>query len=133
MTCGLVNASFSLPEWQAVKMIFFAPCCWNPMTIDHYSEWLFTATWIICKVVTLINIPMNKNSNLLVTAISYFNYFLVCMSLLGKLSKLKSTRGVSTWISYSAHVHSMNFGFVLSWPSVTLCEDLWMYTCFKTI
>ena len=26
MTSGLVNASFSLPEWQAVKMIFFAPC-----------------------------------------------------------------------------------------------------------
>ena len=24
MTSGLVNASFSLPEWQAVKMIFFA-------------------------------------------------------------------------------------------------------------
>ena len=23
---GLVNASFSLPEWQAVKVIFFAPC-----------------------------------------------------------------------------------------------------------
>ena len=22
---GLVNASFSLPEWQAVKMVFFAP------------------------------------------------------------------------------------------------------------
>ena len=27
MTSGLVNASFSLPEWQVVKMIFFAPCC----------------------------------------------------------------------------------------------------------
>ena len=27
MTSGLVNASFSLPKWQAVKMIFFAPCC----------------------------------------------------------------------------------------------------------
>ena len=27
MKSGLVNASFSLPEWQAVKMIFFAPCC----------------------------------------------------------------------------------------------------------
>ena len=27
MTSGLVNASFSLPEWQAVKMIFFTPCC----------------------------------------------------------------------------------------------------------
>ena len=25
MTSALVNASFSLPEWQAVKMIFFAP------------------------------------------------------------------------------------------------------------
>ena len=25
MTSGLVNASFSLPEGQAVKMIFFAP------------------------------------------------------------------------------------------------------------
>ena len=23
---GLVNASFSLPKWQAVKMILFAPC-----------------------------------------------------------------------------------------------------------
>ena len=27
MTSGLVNAGFSLPEWQAVKMIFFAPGC----------------------------------------------------------------------------------------------------------
>ena len=26
MTFGLVNASFSLPEWQTVKMTFFAPC-----------------------------------------------------------------------------------------------------------
>ena len=25
MTSGLVNASLSLPEWQAVKRIFFAP------------------------------------------------------------------------------------------------------------
>ena len=25
MTSWLVNASVSLPEWQAVKMIFFAP------------------------------------------------------------------------------------------------------------
>ena len=23
---GLVNSSFSWPEWQAVKMILFAPC-----------------------------------------------------------------------------------------------------------
>ena len=27
MTSGLVNASFSLPyEWEALRMIFFAPC-----------------------------------------------------------------------------------------------------------
>ena len=26
MTSGLVNVSFSLPEWQAVNMIFFATC-----------------------------------------------------------------------------------------------------------
>ena len=29
MMPGLVNASFKLPEWQAVKMIFLAPCCSN--------------------------------------------------------------------------------------------------------
>ena len=26
MMFGLVDVSFNLPEWQAVKMIFFAPC-----------------------------------------------------------------------------------------------------------
>ena len=26
MPSGLLNASFSLPEWQALRMIFFAPC-----------------------------------------------------------------------------------------------------------
>ena len=26
MTCGLVHAIYSLPEWQAVKLTFFAPC-----------------------------------------------------------------------------------------------------------
>ena len=26
MMFGLVNASFSLPDWQAVNTIFFAPC-----------------------------------------------------------------------------------------------------------
>ena len=33
MTSGLVNASFSLPEWQAVEMIFFAPW-YQPVVID---------------------------------------------------------------------------------------------------
>ena len=31
MTSGLVNGSFSLPEWQAVKMSLFAPC------LSHFS------------------------------------------------------------------------------------------------
>ena len=26
MTCGLVHAIYSLPEWQAVKLTFSAPC-----------------------------------------------------------------------------------------------------------
>ena len=38
MMPGLVNASFSLPKWQAVKMIFFAP---GPLCFTkhcHYKE-----------------------------------------------------------------------------------------------
>ena len=26
MTCGLVHASYSSPEWKAVKLAFYAPC-----------------------------------------------------------------------------------------------------------
>ena len=32
---GLVNASFSLPEWKAEKMIFFAPCLLMRANIDN--------------------------------------------------------------------------------------------------
>ena len=38
MTSGLVNASFSLPEWQAVKRIFFAPWCVKG-TDESLSTW----------------------------------------------------------------------------------------------
>ena len=34
MIFGLVNVSFSLPEWQAVKMTFLAPCI--VINIDEY-------------------------------------------------------------------------------------------------
>ena len=36
MSCGLVHTSYSLPEWQAVKLAFFAACRGNIqlMTID---------------------------------------------------------------------------------------------------
>ena len=35
MTFGLVTASFSLPEGQAVKMIFFARCGYNNITNEQ--------------------------------------------------------------------------------------------------
>ena len=39
MTSELVNASFSLPEWQAVKMIFFAPCA-GGHNLNNYQLFL---------------------------------------------------------------------------------------------
>ena len=39
MTSGLVNASFSLPEWQAVKMIFFAE-----NTVDEVQSFPYLRT-----------------------------------------------------------------------------------------
>ena len=35
MTSGPVSASFSLPKWQAVKMIFFAP--WGSLDEVHLT------------------------------------------------------------------------------------------------
>ena len=34
MMFGLVNVSYNLPEWQAVKMTFFAPCYLNNPIIN---------------------------------------------------------------------------------------------------
>ena len=38
MTSGLVNASFSVPKWQAVKMIFFAPCLVKIFTRKEFHQ-----------------------------------------------------------------------------------------------
>ena len=38
MTSGIVNASFSLPEWQAVEMIFFAPSA-SVFRISFHLDW----------------------------------------------------------------------------------------------
>ena len=35
MMSGLVNASFSLPEWQAIKMIFLPPWTVHPLGEAH--------------------------------------------------------------------------------------------------
>ena len=48
MMSGLVNASFSLPEWQAVKMIFFAPCnwwAWEPVLLRLVGAWWWWGWW----------------------------------------------------------------------------------------
>ena len=42
MTSGLVSASFSLFEWQAVKMIFFAPCfIFSSLSFTVIQVWPF--------------------------------------------------------------------------------------------
>ena len=35
MTSGIANASSSLHEWQAIKMIFFAPCIYILILKQH--------------------------------------------------------------------------------------------------
>ena len=37
MTCGPVHASYSLPEWQAVKLTFFVPWS-NLLTFTNTSK-----------------------------------------------------------------------------------------------
>ena len=39
MTFGLVNASLSLPDWQAVKITFFAPCPKTPK-LELYTKYI---------------------------------------------------------------------------------------------
>ena len=43
---GLVNASFSSPKWQAVKMIFFAPCpishCFSQLWVQNLKIFTFS-------------------------------------------------------------------------------------------
>ena len=41
MTSGLVNVGFSLPEWQAVKMIFFAPWTGTAATFTTQCSEIF--------------------------------------------------------------------------------------------
>ena len=50
MTPGLVNVSISLPEWQAVKLIFFAPCLTNVQGNESKPEGEFlTRSWELSK------------------------------------------------------------------------------------
>ena len=68
MTFGLVHASYSLPEWQAVKLTFFAP--WESKTIVDYltviTMYLFALNLIFCgekekKNLNRLSRLLNKN------------------------------------------------------------------------
>ena len=51
MMFGLVNVSFSLPEWQDVKMTFFAPCCYKEIFMNlSCFICLWWAGYVICTV-----------------------------------------------------------------------------------
>ena len=48
MTSGLVNASFSLREWQVVKMIFFAP--WYGINVTTKQDELSAVTFLTTRI-----------------------------------------------------------------------------------
>ena len=53
MMFGLLNVSFSLPEWQAVIMTFFAPCLGKMFWKFGYTLWgcaLFGNFWKCCSI-----------------------------------------------------------------------------------
>ena len=49
MTSGLVTASFSFPEGQAVKMIFFAPCNMTSIVISFLPKKIGLTTEKPCR------------------------------------------------------------------------------------
>ena len=54
MICGLLHASYSLPEWQAIKLTFFAP--WNlvfPVKVPAYSQFL-PSPWLVFGCLTVL-------------------------------------------------------------------------------
>ena len=74
MTSGLVNASFSSPERQAVKMIFFAPCtgshtdiqqlCDNQNVDGRATLLLLPQDWIVIShVFRFVSTTFYKQSN----------------------------------------------------------------------
>ena len=60
MTCWLVHAIYSLPEWQAVKLTFFAPG-------QHTVEPLLLDIGMITKNFTLSNAYKYKKWNKIFT------------------------------------------------------------------
>ena len=54
MTSGPVNVRFSLPEWQAIKMIFFVPCSRtdpSSFVLLIYGLVAYTLHEVVCYIV----------------------------------------------------------------------------------
>ena len=65
MMFGLVDVSFSLPEWQAVKMTFFAPWCCCRIYVADFHYWKGILNYFDVASST------QKNIHLFITQFSY--------------------------------------------------------------
>ena len=75
MTYGLVNANFSFPEWQAGKMIFFAPCSSHSI---FFSSWAIFRSWSFRTLVVYVGIfCANPQVFALLTNV-YLSFLFVC-------------------------------------------------------
>ena len=86
MTFGLVHASYSLPEWQAVKLAFFAPCyisCNLQIVAGFYPQILILTFIISCLPTSDVTISIGykrncvKQTALIVQTILFFSLSLI--------------------------------------------------------
>ena len=61
MTCGLVHTSYSLPEWQAVKLTFFAPYRYSILN-SIYSFLAPSKTLIFDKALQLMSFSSSQET-----------------------------------------------------------------------
>ena len=73
MTSGLVNVSFSFPDWQAVKMIFFAPCSYMNFQSKFSLRWKQYSPWVAIIRTLTQNVNCNMLSAFLLENGFYFN------------------------------------------------------------
>ena len=106
MMFGPVNVSFSLPEWQDVKMTFFAPSCYKEIFMNlSCFICLWWAGYVICTVLVWRAGFFAKNSTCLLTKndIFVFDYMAINPAPLTKILVLG--RLSSVWESWLIFVH----------------------------
>ena len=72
MIFGVVNASFSLPKWQAVKMTFNAPCLY----LSCFIRFVFTVPPFYPFLVSFITIPLSNAASLMLTLHCLYHFYL---------------------------------------------------------